>query len=532
MSAPAPRRRVRPVLAVLSLVPLLGAVALAHEAPATQPEAVTRGSAAVAPAAVQDSCPGPLAIPDELLETGGDAALAVTAPTDAVAVRSVALEADSSLLFGHLSASETGRTEEGDVPAPQIDATGADGETLQADAVAGDLGASVLGADGVDGPARVAIAAAGSRAAVSDTLQSTTTPQGDYRSLALSRCAPAGVDAQFLGAATTTGSSASLVMTNDSERPATASVQIATEDGPADMKGRSTVVVAPGTTETVLLESIAPGLTATGVSVTTIGAPLAMHVQSTERDGLTPGGAEIQTPLPAAARDLVVPGVRASAGRDPVAVLLNPGGHDVTADLTAAGPDGPIDVAGASGVTVPAGALVEVPLGGLDAAAGADLTVSVHGDGPLTAVVRSSVAGADLPGDTIGAPVDFSLAPAAGAIGGSAVLALPAEGPAGSLVLAADEDTTATVIPVGADGGAGTPRTVEVTAGSSVSVASSSWTGTTGAPAAVVIVPDEPGVLHGAWVQAPDAPGVGPLLSSVPVEPAATGEGSRSVTAG
>jgi len=522
----------RPVLAVLSLVPLLGAAALASEVPATQPAAVARGSAPVAAPAVQDACAGPLVIPEELLETGADPALAVTAPTDSVAVRSVALESDSSLLFGHLSASETGRTDEGTVPGPRIDVTDTDsdtdGEPVAASAVTGDLGATVLGVDRVGGPARVAIDAAGSRAAVSDTLQSTTTPQGDYRSLALARCTPATVDAQFLGAATTTGASAALVMTNDSGRPATASVQVSTADGPADMKGRSTVVVAPGSTETVLLESIAPGLAASGVSVTTVGAPLAMHVQSTERDGLTPGGAEIQTPLPSAAKDLVVPGVRATAGRDPVAVLLNPGGHDVTADLTVAGPHGEIDVAGASGVTVPAGTIVEVPLGGLDA--GPDLAVSVHGDGPLTAVVRSSVSGPDLPGDTIGAPVDFSLAPAADAIGGSAALALPAEGPEGSLVLAADEDTTATVIPVGTDGEAGTPQQIDVAAGAPASI--TSWTGTTGAPAALVIVPGEPGVLHGAWVQAPDAPGVGPLLSSVPVEAATAGEAAGSVTAG
>ncbi len=89
---------------------------------------------------------------------------------------------------------------------------------------------------------------------------------------------------------TSTGSSAQLVLRNVSSRPpATASIQVTTADGPASMEGRSQVIVPPaGEEQTVLLESIVPGEEAIGVDVSVLGAPLSMHLQTTERDGLTP----------------------------------------------------------------------------------------------------------------------------------------------------------------------------------------------------------------------------------------------------
>src|SRR5699024_5622914 len=126
-----------------------------------------------------------------------------------------------------------------------------------------------------------------------------------------------------LGVSTATGDSSVLVLRNPTRRPATASVQIWTGDGPAPMEGRSQVTVAPGDEERVLLESVAGGHDAIGVRASVLGAPLSMHVQTTQREGLTPGGAEILSPLPSASVEQVLPGLEVT-GKAPTVVLANP----------------------------------------------------------------------------------------------------------------------------------------------------------------------------------------------------------------
>src|SRR5699024_4886917 len=145
-------------------------------------------------------------------------------------------------------------------------------------------------------------------------------------------------------------------------------------------------------------------------------APLSMHVQSTERDGLTPGGAEILSPLPAADTELVMPGADV-AGAAPTLVLANPQGSSTTASVEVVGPDGPVAAAARDEVDVPAGTVVSIPVEGV---ADGTYAVRVRSEGPITAVTRSELTGADLPGDTVGAPVDFTLVPPAPEIGSHA----------------------------------------------------------------------------------------------------------------
>src|SRR5699024_353949 len=182
------------------------------------------------------------------------------------------------------------------------------------------------------------------------------TPSGDYRSYALTRCGEPVTEASFLGVSTAKGDSSVLVLRNPTERPATASVQLWTQDGPAAMEGRSQVVVAPGEEQRVLLESVAPGEDALGVAVSVLGAPRSMHVQPTERDGLSP--------LPAADTELVMPGVDV-AGAAPTLVLANPQGSSTTASVEVVGPDGPVAAAARDEVDVPAGTVVSIPVEGV-----------------------------------------------------------------------------------------------------------------------------------------------------------------------
>lgn len=505
--------RRRPLLALLSLLPLAVAAGALATAPVALTPEVVHGEATSTPGPGTAWCPGALQLPDGALGTGGDEELAATPPSSQVTVGTVAAEPESSVLFGTVSASETLQEEDGTVRAPSIRLEGSDGTVLADEPSAADLGVSVLGTIGLEDAPHVIAATAEDGRPVADTVQSTSTGSGDYRSLALTRCAEPTTSASFLGVSTQRGDSAALVLENPSDRPATASVQLWTADGPAAMDGRSQIVVAPGTQERVLLESIVPGQDAVGVDVSVLGAPLAMTVQSTERDGLTPGGAEILSPLPEAATEQVLPGVTVN-GIAPVLVLGNPHGADATATIEVSGPDGPVEGATAEGVDVPAGGVVQVPLEGLGTGS---FAVHVTSDGPLTAVARTSLAGEDLPGDTIGAPIDVALVAPAPALQSHGLLALPAQGAAGELTLAATEDGAVTVVPLAADGTAGEPLALELTAGGAAVVPAEELRIGEESAAGLSIVPDVPGTVHAGWTQRQSDGQARVLVSSVPV---------------
>ncbi|GAA1485839.1 DUF5719 family protein [Brachybacterium fresconis] len=511
--ARAPRRgRARPVLAVAALIPLAAAVGAVSVSPPPETTAVTRAETRSQPGPSTLRCPGPLQIPEGLFTGGADDELALTPPSDSIGLNSVALETDSSLLFGTVSGSETQQQADGSARAPSLTTVDGDGSTLEDATAASTLGVGVQTLGEIEQTPSVQAAAAEGSRPVADAVQSSVTTSGDFRSLALSRCEEPTTDASFLGVSTARGDSSVLVLHNPTQRPATASVQIWTEDGPAPMEGRSQVTVAPGGEERVLLESVAGGHDAIGVHASVLGAPLSMHVQTTQRDGLTPGGAEILSPLPSAAVEQVLPGLEVTGGT-PTVVLANPRGADTTASIEVTGPDGPVADA-AEDVDVPAGAVVPVPLPSL---ADGAYSVSVRSQDPVLAVARTAATGQDLPGDTVAAPVDFALVSPAPALSTSGLLALPPEGAVGALTLAATEDASVTVVPIGADGTAGTPVEVDLDAGTSGVVPWQELAIDSMRTRALTVVPSTPGAVHAGWMQREDDGNGGDLISSLPV---------------
>lgn len=509
-----PRRSVtRILLSLAAVVPLaVAAGAVATTAP-KEPPVVQRAAAESVPGASTHWCQGPLQLPEQLLDSGPDAELAVTPPSTAISLRTASVEPGSSVLFGSVSGSATQQEDDGSVRAPSITARSSDGSDLADQPVSQDIGVSVLDLPATEGPLHVASATSEGGRPVTDSLQSTITPSGDYRSLAVTRCAEPVTEASFLGMSTDIGDSSVLVLHNPTERAATASVQLWTEDGPAAMEGRSQVVVAPGAEERVLLESVAAGQAAVGVDVSVLGSPLVMHVQTTEREGLTPGGAEILSPLPSAETELQMPGVDV-AGTSPTLVLANPQGADTTATVEVLGAEGAIETAALEEIEIPAGTVLRTPLDGLP---DGTYSVSVRAADPITAVTRSARNGADLPGDTIGAPVDFTLVAPAPALSSHGMSALPIQAGAGELTLVATADSAVTVVPIAADGSAGAPSDVTVNTGATTTLTAAQLQVDGGAAAALSVVPDVPGAVHASWMQRADDGAGGVLLSSLPV---------------
>lgn len=523
--------RPRPLLAALSTLPLLAAVGLAAFGPDPHAETVDRAAAAATAASAAAVCPGPLTVSEESGEGSGDQDLALRPPSQTAHVSAAALGSSSPLLAGSTDALETAVGTDGKPTGPALatsalaDEAGGDAPEASGGTTAtGALDDTVASGIGIAGALAVTAESASGTVAAQDVVQSTTTTEGDYRSSALTRCAQPTTSATFLGASTATGHSATLILRNVSDRPATASIRAWDTDGAAELSASPRVVVAPRSVQRVLLESLVPDRAELAVAVDTEGSPLAMNLQVTARDGLTPGGAEMMTALPDPDADgeTVIPGIRAGAGHAPVALILNSRRTAAHVDLAVDGAEGEIEGAARSGLEIPGGSLVAVPLENVFSG-DAVLRATASDGSELQVAVRSSAAGTDLPGDTVGTPVDTDVASGAAAIGSTALLALPAETPqAGALLLHADAATSATVIPVRADGSAGEARTIELPARASVRTSAADL-GVDGAAAAggLVIIPAEPGTVRGTWVQSSSTPDSGALLSTL-VVPGAT----------
>lgn len=148
----------------------------------------------------------------------------------------------------------------------------------------------------------------------------------------------------------------SLVLTNPGDRTATVAVSSLTTDGPADLVGVEQVEVPPETTRTVDLQA---GLDARPAALRiTATQPVAAAVWLDTGGGDARRDPAYTAALPPLPQDSVWP-VALGRGAATVLQLANPGASDAVVTLatgTGAEPGAPTDV------TVPAGAILEVPL--------------------------------------------------------------------------------------------------------------------------------------------------------------------------
>lgn len=505
-----PVRSRRVAAAVLAFVPLIGVVAAGAtlgQKSFTSVEDLSARSTAVAQA---QSCPGPFRPPEQT--TGTDEALAEQKPADTAQVRTLALEPDTSLLFGQDQVAATRLTEDGTPRTPTIDAENRDGTPLDATPVKGKAEFATASAEaGADG-AIMRSTSFDSQRPIADTIQAVRTESGDFRSLALTRCWEPRVKGTFVGVSTMPGSSSVLVLTNTTDRPSSASLTVNTADGEADPQGRGTIVVAPGATERIPMESIAPGFDSLGVSVTVQGSPLAMSMETSERDGLTPHGGDIATAQQAPSTDHVFPGATITAGRPLKIDLLNSTGQPTTATVRFISPTGEVKDREMTDVQIPASGVLQLDTGALPRGA---YTVTVESEAPVFATIRSSVFGSDQPGETTSKAVDFTIQNPSDPIRNSSVLALPLGGADGQVRLFGLADTTVTVIGTKADGSLSKPVTKPVADGQTLSIAANEIDPKPEELTGLIVVPETPSSITGDWVQTAKAGSSGPIIGSV-----------------
>lgn len=444
--------------AVAVLAVTVAVVAGGMRLPSATAHAVPDPTASVPASATSLVCPGPVQLPDGARSTGSEFDSVPVAPRTSTQTVTVGSDAGAALVRA------LDGTTVGDLAAG--------GASLQLDDVAA---ATVVRADaGVGGTTQVAAAS------------TTLTSAGDLRGLAAASCQPASAQSWLVGGATSTGSTARLVLVNAGSTAAQVTWRVWGSAGPVDLT-TDRALVAPGAQKVVDLAAVAGEQRALVVQVSVSGGQVSAHLQDDRLDGFTPAGTDLVVAGSAPAQRQIVPGlvVEASAVGDssqPVLRLLAPD-VDTTARLSLLGSSGLVELPGAESVDLTAGQVVDVPLGGLPADR---YTVVVDADASFVASASFSRVGqAGELDDT--ARVERALAASTGSGGG--LVAVPA-GTTSTLVVGAVGDGTEVAADLSATGQVeiiGTDGRVLVTHDLSVDA------GTTGAWSIDDLAPDKQG---------------------------------------
>ncbi|WP_150117051.1 DUF5719 family protein [Arthrobacter sp. ERGS1:01] len=297
-----------------------------------------------------------------------------------------------------------------------------------------------------------------------------TSNDGDLQGMAAATCQAPSNDLWLAGASTTVGRTAVLSLTNSTKSPATVSLDLFGTNGTVNAPGGKGLVVAPGTSRSVVLAGLAPDQAQLAVHVKSTGGAVSAVIQQSVLRGLTPGGVDYLAPVQSPATAQVVPGVRVQApdaaakisaqnGYSDATTALDvtvPGARDAIVEVKAFGPSGQVALPNGGVFTAQAGKVTELSLVGL---AQGTYSLSVTADSAVTAGVR--LINATKPGSA----VDLAFAPSTSRLGDSHLALLP-DGVTSSFAFTAPTGAaTVSLVPVSAAGALGAAKTMELKAG-------------------------------------------------------------------
>jgi len=419
-----PARR-RPLAVVGAVVTGLGVLALTVAIAvagtwrgSVAPQEIALVTVDVPAAATELVCPGPVRLPTEP-ESGSDAAYDPAFDPTPVA---------SSSGLGLVTVSPDGSST---AAATRLDPLGPNGvEPLIA--VVPDGAAAGGSLPDVPGGLVLRAEPAGQVPAWVAGATTALTTDGDLRGLVAASCSRASTESWLVGAGTSLGSSARLVLDNPGRTAATVSVDLWGPSGPVELAGAPQYLVPAGEERVVLLEGVAAEQERVVVHVVASGGLVGAYLQDSALRGLVPAGTDDVVPGAAPALRQVVPGLSVTGstvdGADVALLrLLAPGTQAGTATISLLGPEGSVELPGATEVDLEAGAVLDVPLGGLPAG---HYTLVVDADVEVVAgALLTRGLGVGLPPDAVGdpqdgPPLDRAWAPSV-ALGAAGPLALP-----------------------------------------------------------------------------------------------------------
>ena len=304
----------------------------------------------------------------------------------------------------------------------------------------------------------------------------------DQAGLAASACVTPSGQWWFVGAATTVGAYAQLVLTNVDEVAAAVDVSALTAAGSVSPRLGRDIVVGPGTRRIVSVDDLVPDEPTLAVRVVARTGRVAAALRQTRARGLTAYGVEWLPAEQVPAPELVIAGIPPAPARR-VLVLANSDSLDLTAEISVTTATGQQVPEGLDLVEVIAGSTAQVDLtAALGASAGA---VRVRADsGALLAAVVA---------EEPGATRDVSWAGATAPLDGPSLVPVEAGAPVTVVLSALDRDGSVLVAPLGG----GSPRRVAVPAGRTVTVPTAPLLG--GRPGLVVVTAEGSAPVVAGW---------------------------------
>jgi hypothetical protein len=420
--------------------------------------------AAVPAGASVGVCPGPA----RLLEgtgTGTDAQFRPESATAATKVTAAVLSAGGVLPASRLTRLDGTAVVEIAKDAGQAPTAGAPQELLAgvvADRAADQV--NVLSANAV----------ANQNASAAGAMKYTAT-DGDLQGSAAATCGQPSNDQWLAGASTTVGRTSVLALTNASSTPATVSLELYGGAGQIQAPGSRGLLVAPGTTRSVVLAGLAPNVPQLSVRVRSAGGPVAASIQQSVLRGLTPGGVDFIAPGASPSVRQVVTGVdiqdpagvaaltsRSGYGdAAPALQLTVPGASDAVVEIKLYGRDGQTALPSGGVVTAKAGSVTEVSLAGVPAG---QYTIAASSDVSFVAAARMSR------GLQAGQPSDVAWAGSAVRLGSQHVVPVPKGGLRQLVFGALDTRATITYAPITADGKVRAAATADIAGGTTATI--------------------------------------------------------------
>ncbi|HSN35843.1 MAG TPA: DUF5719 family protein [Arthrobacter sp.] len=465
-------RRLAGVLAAVALVAagggLVSATALTPQGPGSS-RSIAAPLAAVPAGSSVGVCPGPA----RLLEgspVGTDPQFSPESASARSDVTALVLGSTAGVLPGSRLAALTGGTLVDIAPDPPVSES--PGTPAPANAA---LTAGVVSQRAVDAVSVLSADAQTDRQASAAAVLRYRAEDGDLRGLAAAACQQPGNDLWLAGANTALGRTAVLNLSNASSSPATVSLELFGAEGQIQAPGSRGLLVAPGTTRSVILAGLAPGQERLSVRVRSAGGPVAAVIQQSVLRGLTPGGVEFIAPAAAPALRQVIAGVdtqdpspladltRQTGFGDagPALQITVPGPADAVVAIKLYGRDGEKALPGGGVVTAKAGSVTQVPLDGVPAGL---YTVALSSDVSLTAAARVTR------GLKAEEASDFAWSAASARLGSQHVVPVPGSGDRYLVFGAPEGRATISYTPITADGKVRAAAAADIAGGTTASV--------------------------------------------------------------
>lgn len=298
--------------------------------------------------------------------------------------------------------------------------------------LAGVRSAGVLANELVTGATVLSAEPSGTLQATANAVVGFSAEDGDLAGLAAANCQAPGNDMWILGARTTVGATAVLRLTNPSESPAAADLEVYGSQGRVEGTGTRGILVPPGETKAIVLAGVAANDPGLAVRVRSSGGPVTALVQQSVLRGVTPGGVELIQPSAAASPQQVISGVRIQSpaatkaltakrgyeSASPVLQVAVPGSTNGVVSVRVLGEDGDVSLPGGGVFTVPAGSVGQLPL---DSLPEGTYSVEVTAD---VSVVAGTVSSRGSKPDTA---VDLAVTPSGERLGNEHLAVLPAD---------------------------------------------------------------------------------------------------------